>query len=262
MSSVPAEFYRDYARYRARDGHALRGDDLKALPYLRTGPLARQWSVRAATFDTFAAHVVKPLARSGPKHILDLGAGNGWLCYRMAQLGHHAVALDIRNDDVDGLGATKDFLSEAPGLFHCVCASFEELPFGIGRFDVTLFNASLHYARDLRGVLCEATRVTRPGGLLAILDSPFYASERDGELMVEEKRASGAALFGDRAHVLLTQNFIEYLTPARLRAASTSLSWSRCRVYYPLWYELRPVLAWTSKRRRPSRFDLWTARVP
>jgi SAM-dependent methyltransferase len=202
------------------------------------------------------------MLRSGPKDVLDLGAGNGWQCNRLARMGHRAVALDIRDDDIDGLGAAREFLSTTPGLFQCVCASFEDLPFDRASFDVVLFNASLHYARDLRRALTEATRVTRSGGVLAILDSPFYACEGDGDLMVAEKLASGATQFGSRADVLLTQNFIEYLTPEKLCAASTNLSWARRRVHYPLWYELRPTIAWLKGKRKPSRFDLWTARVP
>jgi SAM-dependent methyltransferase len=262
MSAVPKEFCRDYALHRADEGYAFRGENLMALPYLRTGPLARQWAVRAATFDAFVAHIAKPMLRSGPKDILDLGAGNGWLCNRVAQMGHRAVALDIRDDDIDGLAAAREFLSAKPGSFQCICACFEDLPFERACFDVALFNASLHYARDLRRALTEAIRVTRSRGVLAILDSPFYARERDGELMVAEKIATGAMRFGCRADVLLTQNFIEYLTPEKLCAASTNLSWVRHRVHYPLWYQLRPAIAWLKGKRKPSRFDLWTARVP
>ena len=115
-----------------------------------------------------------------PRHsdILDLGAGNGWLCHRAARRGHHCVALDMRDDHVDGLGAAKEFLVEEPGLFRCVTGSFEDLPFASESFDVTLFNASLHYAQDLRRALLEAIRVTRRGGILAILDSPFLSQRR------------------------------------------------------------------------------------
>lgn len=262
MSVMSAKFCREYARHRAEEGRTLRGTELKALPYLRRGPHARQWAVRAASFDAFVARVAQPMTAAGPMDVLDAGAGNGWLCNRMAQMGNRAVALDIRDDDVDGLGAAKDFLVDTPNLFECVGASFDDLPFADHRFDVTLFNASLHYATDLRRVLAEAVRVTRPGGVLAILDSPFYASEEDGRLMVAEKLQSGAARFGARADVLLTQNFIEYLTPRRLAAAADTLSWSCSRVRYPLWYETRPLVARLRGRRKPSRFDLWTARAP
>jgi len=260
MTISTAPFFEEYARHRAKEGRALTGDELRSLPYLRSGPLARQWTVRARTFDAFMEHVVKPRATKRPLDILDLGAGNGWLSCRVARMGHRAVALDVRDDDVDGLGAAAQLLSEA--RFERVHASFDDLPFGERRFDIALFNASLHYAHDLRTVLVEAARVTRPGGVLAILDSPFYARDEDGEAMVVEKRARGADVFGARADILLAQGFIEYLTRARLSAALPALSWSRHRVRYPLWYELRPLLARMKGKRRPSRFDLWTARAP
>ena len=208
------------------------------------------------------ARVLGPLAARNALDILDLGAGNCWLCYRLVFSGHRAIALDIRDDDTDGLGAATDLLPESAGHFQRVRASFDALPFAEQSFDVCVFNASLHYATDLGRVLAEAARATRPGGMLAILDSPFYVSEREGERMVAEKHAQAAARFGARAEVLTSQNFIEFLTRQRLETALSSLSWSRHRVRYPLWYEMRPVFAWLKGSRRPSRFDVWSARVP
>jgi len=262
MSAPMEQFYRDYACHRAEEGRAVRGEELRLLPYLQSGPLARQWAVRAKSFDAFVKQVLNPMAATRALEILDLGAGNGWFCHRVASMGHRAVALDVRDDDVDGLGAARDFLIAVPGLFSCIKASFDDLPFCPNSFDITLFNASLHYARDLRQVLAEAMQVTRPGGVVAILDSPFYAHERDGDAMVAEKLAQGAARYGARAGVLLNQNFIEFLTQQRLSDALTGLSWMRQKVRYPLWYEMRPFVARLKGRRRPSRFDLWTARVP
>ena len=252
------EFFREYAHHRAREGRAHNLDELKALPYLRSGPLARQWAVRARTFDAFVKYVVTPEDR--PLAVLDLGAGNGWLSYRLALMGHTTVALDIRDDDIDGLGAARHLQAEVP--FECVPASFDDIPFSGGCFDVTVFNASLHYAKDLEHVLAEAARVTCSGGTLAVLDSPFYAREADGEAMVAEKRLRGTAVFGAHADTLLSQNFIEYLTRERLAAAYPKHFWSRRVVRYPLWYELRSLIATLKRARAPSRFDLWTARVP
>jgi ubiquinone/menaquinone biosynthesis C-methylase UbiE len=200
--------------------------------------------------------------RPNPLQVLDLGAGNCWLCFRLACLGHTPVALDIRGDDVDGLGAAADLLSDVPNRFQRVIASFEELPFVAQSFDVTVFNASLHYARDLSRVLQEATRVTRSGGIIVVMDSPFYRHADDGEAMISERRALGQARFGSHAAILLNQQFIEYLTRERLTQAWPELAWLRHRVWYPFWYEMRAIRAWLAGARRPSRFDIWTAQVP
>jgi SAM-dependent methyltransferase len=201
------------------------------------------------------------MARERPLEILDLGAGNGWFCHRVARMGHNAVALDIRNDSVDGLDAAAEFLRDAPDLFERITASFDDLPLETARFDIAIFNASLHYAQDLARVMREAARVTRAGGVIVILDSPFYSRDEDGAAMVAEKHAQGRDRFGARADVLLAQNFIEYLTREKLAAATPNLVWSRRRVLYPLWYEMRPLIARLKGNRTPSRFDLWTATV-
>ena len=76
MSVTSAQFCQEYARHRAEEGRAIRGAELKALPYLGSGPHARQWTVRAASFDAFVAQVAKPMAATGPIDVLDAGAGN------------------------------------------------------------------------------------------------------------------------------------------------------------------------------------------
>lgn len=234
--------------------------ELLALPYLRSGPLAREWSVRARTYDRFLARVVGPLAgnaASRPLAVLDLGAGNGWLCYRMAREGHQPLALDWRRDQVDGLGAAAPYRTALPAMFPRVAASFQALPLRNKRFDLVVYNAAIHYADDLSQTISEAARVTVSGGRIVILDSPFYRNTADGERMLAEKRKTFS---GD----LLSIGSIEFLTPDRLAAVSRPLNliWRRHRVRYPVWYELRPLLARLRGRRSPSRFDLWEAAVP
>ncbi|MBV9774051.1 MAG: class I SAM-dependent methyltransferase [Gemmatimonadetes bacterium] len=265
--ATPARRFRaEYGAHRAAEGRGHDLAELLSLPYLRSGPLARQWEVRARSFDAFVRHVLAPAAaeQAEPVRLLDLGAGNGWLCHHAALAGHRAVALDVRDDDVDGLGAAGRYLERTPGAFDRVAASFEALPFRAGSFDVAVFNASLHYALDLRAVVAEAARTVRPGGRVVILDSPFYAREAEGAAMVAEKRREAARRFGERAEALLALPFVEFLTRERLAVASAGLglAWRRHRVRYPLWYEVRPLAARLRRRRPPSRFDLWQSKVP
>lgn len=261
FSPAIQRFRTAYAEHRASEGRGHSGSELRRLPYLRSGPLARQWQVRARTFDRFMAQVVGPMSRETALCVLDLGAGNGWLSYRLAKAGHDCVAVDLRDDEIDGLGAAAELADERP--FERIMASFDRLPFVHPEADLTVFNASLHYAADLGAALDEAVRVTRRGGCIAILDSPFYEDEADGAAMVAEKRNAARARFGERADALLSLPAIEFLTRNRLEQASQDLGlvWRRHKVRYPLWYELRPFLARLRGRRLPSRFDFWTARV-
>ncbi|MSR05829.1 MAG: class I SAM-dependent methyltransferase [Gemmatimonadetes bacterium] len=260
-----ARFRAAYALHREAEGRRLDPTDLAALPYLDHGPFRREWSVRARTFEALVHNVVTPLAKGASLRILDVGAGAGWLCFRLIRAGHHAIALDWRWDQVDGLGAAQGYRVHLQhrDLFDRVGASFDALPLSAQAFDVVVFNAAIHYAEDLAPVLAEARRVVRPGGRIAILDSPFYARAADGDRMVAAKRREGARVFGKHAEALMALRPIEYLTTKRLADASAplGLTWQRHHVRYPLWYELRPLAALLSGRRRPSRFDLWVGVV-
>jgi SAM-dependent methyltransferase len=256
-----ARFRAAYARHREREGRGRGGvEELLALPYLRSGRWAKQWHVRARTYEHFIATVLGPRERTSRRlRILDLGAGNGWLSFRLQKRGHVAVAVDWRDDVVDGLGAARGYREHLDTLFPRVAASFDELPFADTSYDLALFNASLHYATDLASTLGDAARVLAPGGAIVILDSPFYRDARDGEAMVAEKRSRAPIEMGPDGDHLLGLASIEYLTRERLEAASRHLGfeWKRHRVRYPLWYELRPVWAALRRRRAPSRFDVW-----
>jgi len=256
-----------YAVHRAREGHCTAPTELLSLPDLKTGPLAHQWSVRARTYRRFVTAILEQRSRQvapAPVTVLDLGAGNGWLCYRVRLLGHRAVALDLRTDPVDGLGAARGYGAYLEPLFPRVAAAFEAIPVADRSVDLAVFNASLHYALDLHDVLAEAARVVVRGGRLVVLDSPFYRRPASGEDMVAEKRRTAGKEFGDLAPDLTALPFVEYLTRERLaqHSAGLGIRWRRHRVHYPWWYEIRPVIAVLRRQRPPSRFDLWEATVP
>lgn len=257
---------RAYARLRRTEGRGAGGEaELLALPYMAAGPLAGQWAIRARTFDALRARVVVPLAKKRARKlaVLDLGAGNGWLCARLARDGHRCVAIDLRVDDVDGLGAGAAYRRHLTRMFGRVSASFDALPFPDAPFDLVVFDASLHLAENLGSTLAEAARATAAGGCVAILDSPFYARRASGEVMAEEKRRDTARIFHDFAGDLLALKPVEYLTRETLgrAAAPAGLSFERIRVLYSLAYETRGVKARLLGRREPSRFDLWVART-
>ena len=256
-----------YGQHRAAEGRGAGGvDELLALPFLRRGPFAKSWRVRARTFERFVTAVLDVRAaevRGRMVQVADLGAGNGWLCYRLALHGHAAIAVDIRDDTGDGLAAASIYADHLPTMFPRIVGSFEAVPLADRSCDIVVFNAALHYALDLRAALTEAARIVMGGGRIVILDSPFYAREADGSAMVEEKQRAASALFGALADDLMALPLIEFLTPVRLADASpaTVMAWRRHRVRYPLWYEARPLLAWLRRKRAPSRFDLWEASV-
>jgi SAM-dependent methyltransferase len=227
-----------------------------ALPFEDlTGTLAEQWRIRAITFR----HLLPLLKR--PLRILDLGAGNGWLSYRLSLMGHSPVAVDLQTGPRDGLGAAHHYATHLKTMFPLVEASLDHLPFEDQTFDLAIFNASFHYSEDFEKTLAEAVRCTRRGGAVAIADTPWYQHESSGLEMVEEKHKNFQARFGFPSNSLAS---MEFLTPPRLQslAAALGIRWRTIKPFYGLRWALRPLRAKLQKRRTPSRFHIFVAEVP
>jgi len=256
------QFVRDYEAVRAKEGRGSSSADYYlALPFNDlTGRNVWQWNIRARTFRFMEKHLLPNIESSYPRgcDILDIGAGNGWLSYRLTQRGHRAVAVDLLVNDSDGLGAARHYFQLAPP-FARFKAEMDCLPFMPAQFDVVIFNASLHYSVDYRRTLQEALRCLRRGGHLIVADSPFYRREESGQKMLQEKRAAFNRQFGFSSDSIQSR---EYLTPDTLNdlSAELSLKWKVHKPWYGLSWALRPMKATLMRRREPSKFYLLHAR--
>lgn len=210
MLETYRNFLEDYRRIREREGRGS-GD---AGFYLRlpegdfTGQRAKEWAMRAESLAWIQRHLGH--ARTG-RSILDAGAGNCWLTRYLAEWGHRVVALDLNDDDEDGLGAGRHYLERLPLTFRRVLADFSTLPFEDGEFDVILYNGALHYAGDIARCIAEGARCLKPGGEILLIDTPFYRDAADGEKMLAERGGPEQA---------------RYLTYAMLEQAATACALS------------------------------------
>ena len=163
-----------------RSDEAWGGDDLD-LPFHPKRHRAI-WNIRQRTFRAFESAV-----RNIPRGVaLDVGAGNCWMTRYLDQWGFDSFAVDINTSGVDGLCAGQKFI-DAGAVFIRVRAGMERLPFASGRIRLLATNASFHYAGDFRAALSEFERVLTPGGIIAIIDTPFYENSADGERMLAER---------------------------------------------------------------------------
>ena len=259
-----AQFVKEYEHIRHEEG---RGSDepefYLALPFRDlTRRNSRQWAIRAKTFRYIQQQVLPKLRGEGdpPLEILDLGAGNGWMSHLLARSGYRPVAVDLLKNCYDGLGAASHYECVLPELFPRFQAELDNLPFADAQFDCAIFNASFHYSEDYDRTLAEAIRCLRPGGTILIADSPTYSAEASGQLMRKERQDYFLNRFGFRSNALAS---CEYLTPERLTVLGVrhDLEWSAHRIWYGLRWASRPYLARLRKRREPSQFVLYTARV-
>jgi hypothetical protein len=107
------------------------------------------------------------LSQAGPRErdgvAVDLGAGNGWLSYRLAERGYPVIAMDVNVEAPFGLAGAAAYL-EAGYTILPVQRDLEQPPLQAGRTSLLLFNASLHNGCNLRGSLRRGSELLRPGG--------------------------------------------------------------------------------------------------
>jgi ubiquinone/menaquinone biosynthesis C-methylase UbiE len=259
-----ARFVEDYEFIRAREGRGSK--DAKyylALPDRDiSGRNRGQWLIRARTFHYIESQILPHIGSrlNARLRVLDLGAGNGWMSYRLTRQGHSAVAVDLITNEQDGLGAAEHYASHLPFLFPRIQAELDNIPFADHQFDVAIFNASFHYSECYEKTLGEALRCTRPGGTVLIADTAWYPDEESGKRMLSERRAGFQKRFGfpsDEIHSM------EYLTDERLQRLEQrfGIHWQTYAPYYGLRWQLRPWLAKLRNARTPSQFRIYSARV-
>jgi len=213
------------------------------LPY---GIASRQsslgWSSRARNFDCLLGRVLKP-ALPRDARILDIGAGNCWLSYRLALAGYSPCAIDLLTNDQHGLGAAKHYRNYLPEFFPRIRAEMAHLPFRDSQFQAVIFNASLHYAEKAEVALREALRCCTPSGIVVISDTPMYHSAEQEKSSVTEPGSP-----------LLTCESVKSLE------SSLKIRWS---VHYPPigpTYTLRRVNGWLWSRAQIPHQPIYTAR--
>jgi SAM-dependent methyltransferase len=249
-------FLAQYRVVRQQDGYrADRPEYYRALP--RSAPDDAQagvWRIRQRTFERLRREILARWAGSAPA-VLELGAGSGWLCHRLAALGCRTVAVDLIDDEQDGLGACRHYDES----FARVQADFDRLPFAPHQFDFVVFNGSLHYAPDVAATLKRAERMLARGGWLIVADSPTFVDPGHGVAMTARQRERLRRQCGVETPVQPGEGF---LTLSRLQVCAAEMGRSpRFLETDDGWRSrLRRIAAAAGRRRPvPPRFGLWIA---
>jgi SAM-dependent methyltransferase len=257
-------FIKEYQAVRAAEGRGSKSSEYYlALPYRDlSGRNESQWAIRARTFQCLENSILPAIEAAHPAgmKILDLGAGNGWMSYRLALRGHRPAAVDLLTNDQDGLGAAVHFQQGLSVLFPRFQSELDHLPFVDGQFDLAIFNASFHYSEDYERTLGEAIRSLRPGGTVIIADTAWYPNDQSGQRMLTERRQAFSAQYGFASDSLKS---LEYLTDERLAILEKrfGLRWKIYSPSYGLRWAMRPWLAKLKGRRAPSQFRIYVAEV-
>lgn len=117
--------------------------------------------------------VLRILGLRAGEHVVDIGAGPGFLAAEMArQVGPrgHVHAVDPSESM---LALARPRLDGAAAPFEIVAGSAEALPLPDASVDVAVATQVFEYVADIPGALAEVRRVLRPGGRALVLDTDW-----------------------------------------------------------------------------------------
>ena len=142
----------------------------------------------------FVARQLTALARTRPRTVLDLGAGDG----RYLGLWKRLLPSDVMVVGCE-ISARRAARIKAKG-FRVVVARSEELPFRPGLFDLVTFIEVIEHTASPAASLDEIARVLRRDGTLA-LTTPNYPMKRLFDLRAALRQRSWARWKDDPTHI-------------------------------------------------------------
>jgi len=164
-----------------REQEARRINDKEIFPNLPDA-LAHHPEWRQRTYDL--AIIRRLLAEKRSLHILDIGAWNGWLSHRLAEMGQRVTAVDYFSDPHDGLGARQFYPTE----WQAIQMNIEDLAVLDEPFDVIILNRCVQFFVDPSGYVAMAREKLAPGGMLILTGLAFFRDPRQKIQGVQDLR--------------------------------------------------------------------------
>jgi SAM-dependent methyltransferase len=252
-----ARFISDYEAIRHSEGRGSPNPSYyRSLPFQDlSGRFSNDWKIRATSFRELERLTASYFHTNQSIHMVDLGAGNGWLSNQIALRGHRVTAIDLLTNIEDGLGTWKYYESR----FTPVQAEFVHLPFFDRSVSMVLFNASFHYSESYEQTLLEALRILQPDGLVVVMDSPVYHGAESGRQMALERKMDFISKHGFASDSIRSENYLTYDRMDEL-SRKMGVQWDHIRPFYGLRWVTRPWLAQLRRTREPAEFGLWVGR--
>lgn len=125
------------------------------------------------SFECELQAIINELPLSPDMHVLDLACGDGFYTRRIADRlgpGGAITGVDINRAYLSEAGEEASCQSGRAKL-HFIAASFDDLPFRDGTFDLVWCAQSLFTLPDPVAAIRHMVRVVRRGGLIAVLEN-------------------------------------------------------------------------------------------
>lgn len=169
LSPKQGAFEQAYLTIREKENRILSDKEVRSLPYLHQQHSKHlEWKKRiSSTQRTFDY-----LTKTKPKHILDLGCGNGWFTHLLQQKSKATIiGADINIIELEQ--AARVFNNDQ---CHFIYGDIFSDQWPNTYFDMITLNACVQYFPDLNQLLTRLLLLLKPNGSIHLIDSPFYKS--------------------------------------------------------------------------------------
>jgi ubiquinone/menaquinone biosynthesis C-methylase UbiE len=147
----------------------------------------RRAAQQAARATALAERLGSLLSLSGDERVLDVGCGAGALAYAVAPVAREVVAVD---SDVSMVEVAR---AHAPANVHVGLADGERLSFEAAEFDVSASLRTLHHTLHPDRLVAELVRVTKPGGVVLVVDQLAPVDKDEAQALNDFERARDAS---------------------------------------------------------------------
>jgi 2-polyprenyl-3-methyl-5-hydroxy-6-metoxy-1,4-benzoquinol methylase len=164
----PTHFEHLYNEVRTKEGRSLTDEQVSLLPDMAAShPQYREWQFRKRSSQRLINYLNN---KHSALNILEIGCGNGWLSYKMAQIPDTVVTgLDINNDEI----AQAKRVFEKKNL-RFICDDFTPGLSGAEKFDMIICAASVSYFPSLTNLIQQTLNCLTADGEFHMMDTHFY----------------------------------------------------------------------------------------
>jgi ubiquinone/menaquinone biosynthesis C-methylase UbiE len=217
---VGNQFEETYLALRRKEGRMYSDEEVRWLPTVDSShPYFTEWRIRKHSSDKLIRYLRN---KKQSLRILEVGCGNGWLCFQLSK---------IEDSEVIGIDINKTELKQAQRIFgkfnnlEFVMAEIGDERIQSTKFDTIIFAASIQYFPSLDEIILSCLQILNEKGEIHILDSHFYSISKTVEARSRSERYFQSMGFSEMTQhyfhhdvqQLKKYNFKVLYNPSRMR---------------------------------------------